>query len=92
MVDEEIMNEMGTGDRDPDVYTEEGREKLMEEGEITDVDEGVARGFEQGQKMVRCMQCGKELPSEDFVEIEIEGDMCRFCSDECAEKYKKSLK
>jgi len=71
-----------------DVYSEEGREDLVDDDEISPGEEGFmegANGYGQGAK---CRKCGKVL-DDDFIETEIDDEIYRFCSDECAEKYMK---
>lgn len=71
------------------IYTEEGREELIEdEDEITDVDEGFMKGYEEEEKMSECCQCGKVLGGE-VVEEEFDGDVLRFCSSKCASEYER---
>ena len=72
------------------IYSEEGREALMdEEDEITDVDEGFMKGYEEEEKLSGCGKCGKVLESE-VVEREFGGELVRFCSSECADEYERS--
>ncbi|MBI2574458.1 hypothetical protein HYV82_01080 [Candidatus Woesearchaeota archaeon] len=76
-------------EHEEDIYEEEEREKLEEEeDEITPGEEGFMKGYEEGSKMSRCAKCGKAIV-EDFVEKEIKGEVYRFCSNHCAESYKK---
>ena len=89
MVEEDEFEE---GKSEEDVYTEKGREELMENDEISDTEEGFVQGFEEQEKVVECTNCKKILVTEDFVEEEIDGDVVRFCSDECAEEYVLSKK
>lgn len=89
-LEEEEGKEEGT--LDEDVYTEEGREELIEEGVINDVEEGFAEGYEHGERKTQCQQCGKLLVDENFVEKEFDDDTYRFCSDSCAENYSKKRK
>jgi len=86
---EEERKEIDEGDAESNMYSEAGREDLMEdEDEITDLDEGFMKGYEEGEKMARCPVCGKVIEF-DFVEREIDGEMYRFCSEEHAEKFAK---
>ena len=41
-----------------------------------------------GQNLIpyKCRKCGKPL-MDDFIEKKIGDDICRFCSDECVDKY-----
>lgn len=70
-----------------DVYTDEGKEEDLEQDAITDVEEGVIEGYEEGEHTVRCPNCGKEIVDENFVEREVEGEFYRFCCEECADEY-----
>ncbi len=76
-----------------DIYSEEGREELIEdEDEITEVDEGFMKGYEEGAKMAVCSYCHKVL-REDIVEEDFDDETYRFCSEECASKFEmKRLK
>ena len=47
---EEIEEEMDSGEKEEDVYTEEGREKLVEYAEISSREEGFMRGEEKAKK------------------------------------------
>ncbi len=90
--DEENNEYTGEGkeqeeDKEEDLYEEEERDKLEEDDEISPEEEGFMKGYEEGKKMSRCAKCGKVL-LEDFVEREVRDEICRFCSDSCAEKYK----
>ncbi|MBI2142162.1 hypothetical protein HYU15_01580 [Candidatus Woesearchaeota archaeon] len=83
--EEELTGE----EHEEDIYEEEEREKLEEEeDEITPGEEGFMKGYEEGRKMASCAKCGTAIV-EDFVEKEIEGEVYRFCSNHCAESYKK---
>ena len=85
---EEFEEEMDTGKRDKDVYTEEGREALVEDDEVEAWEEAWSEGAEgKGSKGV-CAHCGKPLSQEedDVVEREIDGELAWFCSDKCAKK------
>ncbi len=71
-----------------DVYSEEGRESLVEDDEISPEEEGFMEGANGGGQGAKCRRCGAIL-GDDFIEKEIDGEIYRFCSDECAEKYSK---
>lgn len=79
------------GDFDADVYTEEGREQLVEDDEITDVEEGFAEGYEHGETEVKCQNCGKMI-TDVAVERSFRGREYFFCSISCAESYMKKVK
>jgi len=72
-----------------DIYSEEGRESLVEDDEISPEEEGFMEGAEGGGKGAKCRKCGKVL-GEDFIERRLKGELYRFCSEECAEKYLKN--
>lgn len=81
------------GSFDADVYTEEGREELVEEDQVDDWEEGVVKGFEEGENPSACDECGKTLVEKtDVVEEEIDDEIYTFCSVECAQKYLKKKK
>lgn len=86
---EEKRREIEEGESEKEVYSEAGREELIEdEDEITDLDEGFMKGYDEGGKMTKCPVCN-EILEDDFVEREINGEMYRFCSDGHAEKFAK---
>ena len=88
---EELEEEVESGDREEDIYTEEGRETAEEDDTITDSEEGFMEGYEEGDSAVKCANCGTIL-EDDFIEREINGEEFRFCSEECAETFKKRNK
>lgn len=85
---EEKERDIELGDKDEDIYTEEGREVAEEEGEITEVEEGFMEGYDEDDEAVKCTKCGKVL-QEDYVEEEIKGKTLKFCSVKCANNYRK---
>ncbi len=85
------MDEEGN-DQNEGIYEEEGRKELIdEEDEITDVDEGFMKGYEEEEKLAECSNCGKVL-NKKTVEEEFNGKVYRFCSSDCAEEYEQTLK
>jgi len=75
---------------DEDIYTEEGREKLVDDAEIEPWEEGFMKGAEDDGQGAKCRKCGKILIGpEDIVEKEIDGEVLRFCSDECVHSYER---
>ena len=91
MTKDEIEQDMEIGKKDEDVYSEEGREQLIEDGEITNSEDGFMEGAEGRGKKASCSECGA-LISEDEVNIherEIEGEVKWFCSEEHANNYVK---
>lgn len=74
-----------------DIYSEEGREDLVEADEISPLEEGFMEGAEGDGQGAKCRRCGKIL-MDDFIEKKIDDEICRFCSDECADKYSEEKK
>ena len=77
------------GTFEEDVYTEEGRGKLLENDEISDSEEGLAEGFEHGDVKAVCTECGATMTDENTYERDINGEIYQFCSIRCAETYMK---
>ena len=75
-----------------DIYTNEGSEELLEGDEISNVEEGFAQGYEQGNSEVKCGNCAKLLTDEHVVEREFRGQTFFFCSISCAETYVRKLR
>lgn len=82
---------METGENEEEVYDEEGREKLTEDGEIEPWEEGFMEGAAGKGKAGHCAVCGKPLSDEHegVIEKEIDGKKVTYCSEECAEKGAK---
>lgn len=73
---------------DKDIYSEEGREDLVDSDEITPTEEGFMEGAHDDGQGAKCRKCGKVL-MDDFIERKLDDEICRFCSDECVDKYVK---
>jgi len=88
---EEVKQQMETGEKSVDVSTEEGREELVESGEINAREEGFAVGAEGGGHSPKCEKCGKHLGNDkkDTVQRKINNTVHWFCSVDCAEKYEE---
>ncbi len=71
---------------DKDIYSEEGREDLVDSDEISPAEEGFMEGADGDGQGAKCRKCGKIL-GDDFIEKKIGDEICRFCCDECADKY-----
>jgi|TARA_B100001971_G_C18105800_1_gene491418 hypothetical protein len=71
-----------------DVYSEEGREDLVDNDEISSTEEGFMEGADGDGQGAKCRKCGKLL-LDDVVEKEINGEVCRFCSGKCADGFGK---
>jgi hypothetical protein len=85
---EEEKLDMDTGEKDEDVYSEEGREKLEEDDELEPWEEGYMEGAEHKGEQGMCAHCRKVLDQEkdQIVEKEVKGRVLWFCSEECASK------
>jgi len=89
---DEIETKMHTGEKEVDVYTEEGREELMEDDEVSPREEAFAEGATARGGQGKCAHCGKVLSQQqdDVIEREIDHKITFFCSNECASKGKAS--
>jgi YHS domain-containing protein len=74
---------------DDDIYNTEQREEQEADDEISPVEEGFMKGYEE-KDSVDCAQCRKVIVEEGAsVDQEIDGETVRFCSEHCADKYKR---
>jgi len=89
--EEETEQDMETGEKEEDVYTKEGREKLVEDDEIKPEEEAFMEGEEEKGELAKCANCGKVLSQkkEEVIEREIDDEIFWFCSDKCANEYRK---
>ena len=85
---EVVEQKMHTGEKEVNVYSEEGREELMEEDGINTAEEGFAQGAENAGELGVCATCKKILgdDKEQIIERELNNEKVFFCSDECASK------
>ncbi|MEM3153965.1 MAG: hypothetical protein QW165_00150 [Candidatus Woesearchaeota archaeon] len=76
---------MQVGEKEADIYTEEGREELEDEGEIAPWEEGFAEGAE-GAEGGHCAHCHKPLGDreEGVIERKQKDVTLFFCSEKCA--------
>ncbi len=88
---EEEKQGMETGEKEEDVYSEEGRESLVEDDEIEPWEEEFMEGAEEKGEEGNCAHCGNVLSQEpeEVIEREIKGKKFKFCSDKCAQKGPK---
>lgn len=86
---EEIQQDMETGEKDETVYSEEGRENLVEDGQMDSSEAGFMEGAEGRGKKNCCAECGVLISEDDenIVEREFNGEMKWFCCVEHAESY-----
>jgi hypothetical protein len=70
------------------IYSEEGREDLMEnEDQITDVDEGFMKGYEDYKKPTKCSNCKASLEGHEVIEKDFKRKIYRFCSRHCLTEF-----
>lgn len=81
---------METGEKDKDIYTEEGREKLTEDAEISPREEAFMEGAEERGELGVCANCGKPIGEarKTVVEKKIKGEIYWFCGNDCADKFR----
>ena len=76
-------------DEDDSIYNNEALEEAEEADEIDELEEGFMKGYGE-DSTEECAKCGNLLVNyEDTIEIEYEDRTYRFCSDNCAEKFRK---
>jgi len=91
---EEKVAKIRTGEKDKDVYSEEGLEELEEDDEVEAWEEGFAEGAKEDGQLSKDAFTGEVLTTEDeddIVEMKIKGRLYRFLSEENAENFKKKL-
>ncbi len=73
-----------------DVYSEETRNELVEDDELTPEESGFLEGYNNDTKRVVCAECKRIIiDPDDAIEAEINNETYLFCSEECYEKFKK---
>lgn len=79
--------DMDLGEKDEEVYSDGGREKLVEDGEIAGWEQGFMEGAEGKGSHSKCAHCHELLLQDPahIIEKEIEGKITLFCSNECAD-------
>ncbi len=90
---EELKSEMESGEREEEVYSEEGREKLVEDAEISPEEQGFMEGAEGRGEQASCTYCGKLLGEDEknIIERKFNGEIKWFCSEEHAQKYAERI-
>jgi hypothetical protein len=87
---EEKEAAMEHGEKDEDIYTKEGREKLEEDAEIEPWEEGFMEGASGTGQLSKDALTGEPLMDiEDVIELQIDGTVYRFVNQENAEKFKE---
>lgn len=86
---EKLEEDMEKGEREEDVYSKAGREKLEEDDEIEPAEAGFMEGASGKGTQAICETCRKPLDTDDknIIEKEINGQVKWFCNEECFEKY-----
>ena len=81
------IEKIRVGDKEADVYTEEGREILTEDDEMEPWEEGFSEGAKGKGSLAVCAHCGKILSDDEdeIVERIYNNKMYRFCSEKCAQ-------
>jgi hypothetical protein len=81
--DQEIEDQDNIG-----IYSEEGRKDLMEdEDEITDIDEGFMKGYNEGGLSSKCKSCKTLLEGHKVITKEVKGNLYKFCSQHCLTEF-----
>lgn len=76
---------------DEDVDHSEGQEEELNAESIDDWEEGFEKGYVDDTES-ECAYCHQILIEEDIVEMEFNGQILKFCNNECAEEYKRKHK
>lgn len=89
MAEEQDINENSESSEEG-IYSEEGREEMLDNDEIDAFEEGFMKGADADGQSAKCRKCGRILINKkNMVEREIEGKIIWFCSEKCAEKYEE---
>ena len=72
-----------------DLETEEGREEAAEDDELEPWEEGFMEGASREGQLGKCANCGDMLTEENCIEKKMDGELHRFCSQKCFEKYEE---
>jgi len=86
---EQIEEEMEEGEKETDVYSEEGRDVLEGEDEISPEEEGFMEGASGLGQLGKDALTGKPLMGDDIVELEFQGRRYRFNNQKNAEEFLK---
>ena len=75
-----------------DIYDDDYLEEAVEDDEIDELEEGFMEGYKKEDSEL-CALCKHVLVSaEETIELEIKDQIYKFCSEYCAEKFKKKHK
>ncbi len=89
--EEEIKEDMDTGEKEADVYSQEGRDDLEDDEEIDTIEQGFMEGASGGGQLGKDALTGESLIGTETVELKIKGKIYRFVNSENADKFKKKL-
>lgn len=83
------MRTMAYDEENDSIYSDDYLEEASEDDEIDELEEGFMKGYDEDNEEV-CSNCGKVLTGyKDTVEIEQGKKTYKFCSERCAEKFRK---
>ena len=86
---DEQKHHMEHGEAEEDIYTEAGREKLVEDDEIDPIEAGIMQGATDDGQLGKDALTGEPLMDvEDVVEIKIDDQLYRFVNEENAEEFR----
>ncbi len=85
----DVELEMETGEKEETVYDEAGREKLVEDGEISPAEAAFMEGAEDDGEQGKCAFCGAALLDAKVVETRIADKVYWFCSEDHATKFRE---
>lgn len=74
---------------DETIYSEEGREAMVEDDQIEPWEEGFMEGADMDGQHAKCRKCGAKITPANTIEKEFKGELMWFCSEECLEKYEE---
>jgi hypothetical protein len=79
-------------DDEDSIYGEDYLGEAEENDEVDELEEGFMKGYDQENSEL-CGYCHKVLTGyDDTIEIEINNKLYKFCSERCADKFKKKNK
>ena len=87
-IDDGTVEEEKADKTSDDVYDEEERQAMLDEGSLDDYEEGFMQGYES-TKLIQCQNCGQNVDLAKAIEWEIEGKKYRFCSQQCLDAFLK---
>jgi len=88
MNQDSFNEERDEDNEDVGIYSEEEREELIEDDdEITDIDEGFMKGYNESSDKMQCASCKTSLEGHEIIEKEFNGKNYRFCSHHCLTEF-----